>query len=89
MPQAENSAPVEVYRLVNEIADDGHSVVEGCPLQGVVSHFVRLIQKAGIRFYCLSKVLIAAICTGCAHTLHWWCRARAARTTAGKLSHAS
>ena len=58
-----NVSPVDVYRLVYEVADDGYSVVEGCPLQGIVAHFVRLIKEAGIGLCCLPEVLIIAVYT--------------------------
>ena len=77
--------PVDVNRFVNEVADDSHSVIQGCPLQGVVSHLIWLIQQAGIRLCCFPQVFIVPVCTGCAHTLHWWCGAWAARSAAGKL----
>lgn len=78
----QESVPVDVDRLVDEEGDDGHSIVQSCPLQGVVAHLVWAVQEAGILLRCFSEILIIAVCASCAHTLKWRNRARAARSTA-------
>ena len=78
------SVPVDINRLVDEEGDDGHSIVQRCPLQGVIAHLVWIVQEAGILLCCFSEILIVAVCAGCAHTLKWRYRARAARSTAAR-----
>ena len=60
-PAGRNISPVDVHTLVYEVADDGYSIVEGCPLQGVVAHFVWLVEEAGIGLCCFPEVLIVAV----------------------------